>query len=75
MSLLLKGLLKDKLVEKYPQLADGKIPLSVTGSFSDPQASLDLQSLLKAQVDEKIDKKKDELKDKLKDKLLDKLKF
>ncbi len=77
--LTLKGLLKQQLEKKYPQLAGMDLPFELKGSWTEPKPNIDFESLLKAkyksQVDEKVNDKKKELEDELKKKLLDKLKF
>lgn len=77
--LTLKGLLKDQLEKKYPQLAGMDLPFELKGTWAEPKPNIDFESLLKAkyksQVDKKVEEKKKELKDELKKKLLDKFKF
>ncbi len=59
--------LKGQKSEK-DELSGLKIPLKITGKFSDPKFSIDTKALL----DNKINKEKEKLKDKLKDKLFKK---
>lgn len=77
--LTLKGVLKDQLEQKYPQLVGMDLPFQLKGTWSEPQPSIDFESLLKAryksELDKKVKDKKKELEDELKKKLLDKLKF
>lgn len=84
--LVLKGQLKTLMEEKYPQLTDKTLPLKIKGSWQEPKATIDFESLLKDQLQSELedklggklkDKRKDledELKDKLKDSLFDKFK-
>ncbi len=77
--LQLKGVLKQKLEQKYPQLAGMDLPFELKGSWAEPRPNIDFESLLKAKFKSKIDKqvedKKKELEDELKKKLFDKIKF
>jgi len=50
------------------------IPVTVKGSFSEPNISLDAKSMVMASQKEKIDEKKQELKEKLDKKIDEKLK-
>ncbi len=77
--LTLKGLLKEQLEKKHPQLADMDLPFELKGTWSEPRPNIDFEALLKAkyksQLDTKVEDKKEELKDKLKKKLFDKIKL
>ena len=52
------------------QLALADIPVTVTGTMSDPKVRPDLEGIARAKLQQKVDEKKDELKKKLQDKLL-----
>jgi AsmA protein len=51
------------------QLALANIPVTVTGSMSDPKVRPDLEGIARAKLQQAVDQKKDELKQKLQDKL------
>ncbi|NVJ67356.1 MAG: AsmA family protein [Gammaproteobacteria bacterium] len=77
--LILKGVLKQQLEQKYPQLAGMALPLELKGTWNEPRPNIDFEALLKAKykskVDNQVKEKKKELEDELKKKLLDKIKF
>jgi hypothetical protein len=53
------------------KLALADIPVTVTGSMSNPKVRPDLEGIARAKLQQKVDEKKDELKKKLGDKLQD----
>ncbi len=60
-------LLKAPTGASGPALAD--VPVSITGTLTDPKVKPDVQGMAKARVRQELDKHKDELKKKLEDKL------
>jgi AsmA protein len=55
--------------ESLRELKGLTVPIKISGTFSDPDFSLELKSLLESQVKQKIEQKKTEIKEKVEEKV------
>lgn len=56
------------------QLERARIPVNITGTFSDPKIRPDLAGMAKERVKQEVEKRKEEVQEKVKEKVKDKLK-
>ena len=63
------GSLKDAANQELDELKGQKLPITVKGSFSNPKIGLDLESVLRARVQQAVDKKKEEVRDKAEERI------
>ncbi|NLG78011.1 MAG: AsmA family protein [Xanthomonadaceae bacterium] len=65
---------EDADAAQMEELVDAQIPVTVTGSLTDPKIRPDIQGLIKEKVKERVEQEKEKLEEKVKEKLGDKLK-
>jgi AsmA protein len=56
------------------ELARARIPVNITGTFTDPKIRPDLAGMAKERVKQEVEKRKEEVQEKVKEKVKDKLK-
>lgn len=57
--------------EQMKELVDARIPVTITGSLTDPTVRPDIEGLVKGEVKQRLEKEREKLEDKVKDRLRD----
>ena len=63
------GSLKDAANQEISELKGLKLPITVRGTFSNPRFGVDVESVLRARVEQAIEERKDEVRDRAKERI------